>query len=148
MFSTEVKELYKMRAKALAKTKVRLSGKGSSVTTITAAEKKSTVADFRMDGDLVKFKAAKNHNINILFEAQNGANYGWIVTTKAKWFIMYYEADNLAYLVDVEKVREYINNPLHTIPTTEKGGRSKGWSYMISIDLLKDRDIIVDVLHI
>ncbi|OQY40933.1 MAG: hypothetical protein B6229_00420 [Spirochaetaceae bacterium 4572_7] len=143
------KELYAFRSKSMTKVKKMLTKKGCKITSITAAEKKSNVADFKLDGNYTKVKAAQNHNVNILFESINNSNYGWVVTTKAKWFIMYYEADEIAYIISVEKVRDYINNPLHIIPTTGKGARGNrgSESYMIPIDTLREYDIIVDTLH-
>lgn len=149
MYNKQVQEMYEARNKALASIKRQLKNRGREIKSVPRRDIKSLCSDFYMNGELCKFKMTRNSQVNIIFEAMNNGNKGWLLKTKAKWFVYTIQADNVTYIINIESLRDYIDNPLHIVATTDKGamGNNKSLSYMIPIDTLKDQSIIKEIIN-
>lgn len=144
-----VKGLYEVRNKALTSIKGQLKRRGREVKSVPRNKMRSLVADFWMDGDLVKFKCTSNSQTSMIFEVMNNGNYGWLKRTKAKYFMYTIVADKVTYVVDIQSLKDYINNPKHGVAKTSKGalGEGESYSYIIPIDTLFDYNIIKEVIN-
>ena len=145
----KTRELYQARNKALNNIIKSLTKKGHTIQKLSNDEKKQYWADFYLDGTLSKFKMTRNPQVNILFEVMNSGRYSWFELTKADYYIFYIEPEEKIYIIDIQRTRDYIKNPLHTVEKTTKGSLgNQGWSYMIPIKTLLDYDIIKSIINI
>lgn len=144
-----INEAYTLRNKALSSIKGQLTRRGRNIRSVPRKDMRSLTADFYMDEELCKFKCTQNSQVNIIFEVQNNGNIGWFLKTKAKYFIYSIIEDKVTYIIDIQRARDYINNPLHKVPKTCKGsfGLKDSMSYMISIDTLKDHNIVKEIIN-
>ena len=141
-----MKEIFKKRKTAMTSVIGKLRRRGRTVEMIPAKEKRLKMVDFKLDGKLTKFKFAYNEQVNILFELKNDGRVGWFLKSYAELYIMYIDATKTAYIIDVQRARDYIENPMHLVEKTSKGTIGDGESYMIPIQTLLDHNIILEIM--
>jgi hypothetical protein len=144
----QTKDAYDFRRKAMQRLKYRLKKKDINVITMKKRDKRLKGADFYIDDLICKFKAVRRTQVNILFEVMNGPRYGWFAKTKANKLFYYVDEENIVYVIDVKRAKDYINNPLNKVEKTEKGFYGGGWGYMIPIETCMKTNIITAVMNL